>query len=122
MNNKPYTIIGRKNIDDFCVKFSDGRVLPWPTEEERKDFEKKYPMPPQEEIDRIKKETEQYFSEKRRTIPYYNDYLYMVDEVILLRKLFNKLIEENRITKEEETHIKTKQKEYKNNFEKHNKQ
>jgi hypothetical protein len=57
--------IGKKGIDDWAFKFPDGRTEPWKTDEEMEVLNKLYPMPPQEEIERIKREAEEYINRKR---------------------------------------------------------
>ena len=60
-------IIGTKGVDDFLIKFPDGRIVPWPTEEQIEEWERMFPMPSQEEIDRIKNEAEEYIKRKRNS-------------------------------------------------------
>lgn len=42
---------GIEGKDDFMLKFSDGRVYPWPSKEELDELEKKYPMPTAEQME-----------------------------------------------------------------------
>jgi hypothetical protein len=42
--------VGKRGIDDYMLKFPDGRIIPFPTEEEYAAFKKQFPMPDEDTL------------------------------------------------------------------------